>query len=74
MRNVRIVQKWRYKNWPDGHYSTVKIEFQQTEDRTKLKLTQNGVPEAEMDRTEQGWKAHYFQNIKRTFGYGALLM
>ena len=68
------MQTWRYSNWPDGHYSTVRIELQQTEDNTKLKLTQSGVPESEAERTRQGWNRYYFQSMKRTFGYGAQLM
>lgn len=29
VRNEKIVQTWRYKQWPSGHYSQVTLEFVQ---------------------------------------------
>lgn len=42
--NEKIVQKWRYKKWPDGHYSTATMEIVQESDHTELKLRQTNVP------------------------------
>lgn len=69
----QIVMRWRYKSWPVEHYSTVTMEFKEKEDSTDLVLTQTGIPEAEYDRTVQGWQQHYWESIKQTFGFGARL-
>lgn len=65
-----IRQCWRLKNWPENHYSEVIITFDKKTDSTELTLIQNGVPETEKERTEQGWKTFYFEQIKRSFGFG----
>jgi activator of HSP90 ATPase len=71
--NQKIVQKWRFKSWPEGVESLVTLEFKQEEDGAKVILEQTGVPDSEMDRTKQGWKQNIFGPIKQTFGYGANL-
>eukprot|EP00118_Oscarella_pearsei_P002396 m.10452 g.10452 ORF g.10452 m.10452 type:complete len:343 (+) comp22321_c0_seq1:150-1178(+) len=71
--NEKVVQTWRLKEWPDGHFSRVVLEFRQTEDSTELKLTQTGVPDFDLDRTIGGWKEKYWKTIKMTFGFGASL-
>lgn len=65
-----IIQCWRLKNWPENHYSEVIITLDKKTDSTELTLVQNGVPQTEKERTEQGWKTFYFEKIKRTFGFG----
>ena len=41
----KIVQLWRFKHWPEGHYSHVTFTFEQTEEGTAVRVTQKGVPE-----------------------------
>ena len=65
--------RWRFKTWPVEHYSTVTIELCEKDSGTELKLTQTGVPEAEYERTKQGWNNYYWEAIKQTFGFGARL-
>lgn len=72
-REKQIVMQWRQKSWPDEHYSTVTLALDQTEDGTELTLTQTGVPEAEYEKTVEGWKRYYWDAIKQTFGFGASL-
>ena len=72
-REKQIVMQWRQKSWPDEHYSTVTLDLDQTEDGTELTLTQTGVPEAEYQKTVEGWKRYYWDAIKQTFGFGASL-
>jgi len=69
----RIVQKWRFKEWAEGVYSTVTITLEERSDNTLLKLEQTGVPDFDKTRTEQGWKQHFFGPIKQIFGFGASL-
>lgn len=66
----KIVQKWRYKKWPDGHYSTVTMEIEQESDHTELKLRQTDVPASEADTTRENWERYYWDSLKRTFGFG----
>jgi len=70
----KIVQKWRFKEWPDGLYSTVTIKLDQKSDNTTLKLTQSGIPDYDTARTEQGWKRFFWGPMKQTFGFGSSLL
>jgi activator of HSP90 ATPase len=70
---TKIVQEWRLKGWPAGHYSTVEITLKQTKEDTKLSLVQKAVPVKEMESTRQGWHRYYFEAMKRSFGFGAVL-
>jgi len=57
-------------SWPAGFESTVTIDLESTGDGTRLRLTQQGVPKDEVDRTTIGWKTQW-QRLKMVFGYGA---
>jgi activator of HSP90 ATPase len=70
----KLVMHWRMKGWPDAHYSNVTLTFDQKEDCTELELRQTGIPESQLEQTEGGWKRHYFEAIKLTFGFGARLL
>nr|ADD38849.1 Activator of 90 kDa heat shock protein ATPase homolog 1 [Lepeophtheirus salmonis] len=67
---LKIVKKWRINSWPEGHYSRVEITIAQAKDETKLTLSQTGIPEKEIESTQQGWMSYYWIPIKRCFGYG----
>lgn len=66
--------RWRLKSYPPGHHAQIQLSFEETGDATKLRLSATQVPAEEAERTEDGWRRHYFQNIKRTFGFGAMLI
>ncbi|PRD27389.1 UNVERIFIED_CONTAM: Ahsa1 [Trichonephila clavipes] len=68
-----IQQKWRFKTWPEGHFSDVKIDINQKSDCTEVHVLQVGVPKAEFENTSIGWKRFYWDSIKRTLGFGAIL-
>uniref|UniRef100_A0A2P2I1H8 Activator of 90 kDa heat shock protein ATPase homolog 1-like n=1 Tax=Hirondellea gigas TaxID=1518452 RepID=A0A2P2I1H8_9CRUS len=70
----QIVQTWRFKSWPDGHYSTVTLDMKEGDDSTELFLTQTNIPASDYERTKEGWRTYYWESIKRTFGFGATLM
>lgn len=72
--NRLIRQKWRFKTWSDGHYSEVCIEIDQKEDSTEVRLRQKAIPKNDWERTREGWKNYYWQNMKRAFGFGAILV
>ena len=68
---TKIVQSWRLKQWPEGHFSTQTIEFIQNDDDgvTVMRVTWTGVPLGQEDVTKGNWGEYYVRSIKRTFGY-----
>jgi activator of HSP90 ATPase len=70
-----IVQKWRLAQWPAGHYSTLKIDFEQNnEDHvTMMKVNWEGVPVGQEEVTKRNWGEYYVRSIKLTFGFGTIL-
>ena len=66
----KIVQKWRFKEWPANVFSTVTMELVTKPSGTTLKLRQTGVPEVDVGRTEKGWKMHFWEPIHQVFGFG----
>ncbi|CAF0835784.1 unnamed protein product [Didymodactylos carnosus] len=69
-----IEMLWRFKQWPEEHFSHVRLEFIDEKDQTKLVVRQNGVPAHFYDNTMEGWKRFYIDSIKQTFGYGSRLI
>jgi activator of HSP90 ATPase len=69
----KIVQKWRFKEWPQNYFSTVTLQFEVKDNKTVLNVTQEGVPDSDRERTEGGWNSNYFTRIKGIFGYGAMV-
>jgi len=72
--NKKIVQRWRQKWWLEGHYSTVTMDINQKDDCTEVNVVQESVPSTEVETTQEGWRRYYWESIKRTFGFGALLV
>ncbi|KAM4690873.1 activator of 90 kDa heat shock protein ATPase homolog 1 [Rhinophrynus dorsalis] len=69
-----IVMSWRFKSWPAGHHATITLTFTDKGGETELRMEARGVPQNEEESTKQGWKRYYFDGIKQTFGFGALLL
>eukprot|EP00238_Polyblepharides_amylifera_P008923 CAMPEP_0196581100 /NCGR_PEP_ID=MMETSP1081-20130531/32395_1 /TAXON_ID=36882 /ORGANISM="Pyramimonas amylifera, Strain CCMP720" /LENGTH=334 /DNA_ID=CAMNT_0041901201 /DNA_START=104 /DNA_END=1105 /DNA_ORIENTATION=+ len=59
----KLVQQWRFTNWPEDCYSTVTITFKEPEPgNTIVALLQTGIPDEDkfgnhnvLDQTEHGW-------------------
>ncbi|KAK0179619.1 hypothetical protein PV327_005357 [Microctonus hyperodae] len=66
----KIVQKWRCKQWDEGHFSEVILDIREKSDHTEVNLTQTGVPKTEEESTKENWDRYYWDSIKRTFGFG----
>ncbi len=60
----KIVQSWRYSNWPEGHYSKITFSLKEVESGTRLTFTQTGVPAEFYDDIAQGWKDYYWTPMK----------
>mmetsp|Transcript_7524 Transcript_7524/g.10606 ORF Transcript_7524/g.10606 Transcript_7524/m.10606 type:complete len:330 (+) Transcript_7524:75-1064(+) len=73
----KIVQKWRFKEWPDDHFSTVTIDISSPEyGVTVLKLKQVDVPIHDKFRNRDvpkkvrdGWKNFFFDRIHKVVGF-----
>lgn len=75
MSPTEIVQKWRLRQWPEGHFSTLTMKFDQNdrEGVTVLRMTWDGVPIGQEDVTKRNWDEYYVKSIKICFGYGTVL-
>jgi activator of HSP90 ATPase len=69
----QIVQKWRLAQWPEGHFSTQEIFFDQNDvdSVTVMRVTWTGVPVGQEEVVQRNWDGYYVRSIKQTFGYGA---
>lgn len=66
----KIIQKWKFKEWPADVFSTVTMELEQKSGNTILSLTQSGIPEIDKVRTETGWRMHFWQLKADVFHLG----
>jgi activator of HSP90 ATPase len=66
--NKRIVQAWRSKSWPAGHYSIVIFDLTADGLKTKLVFDQGGAPEDEIAHLEKGWGEKYWEPLKKYLG------
>lgn len=65
----RIVQKWRFTSWPEGHYSIVEMNFKEDGSKCILTLSQKEVPSFDLERTKQGWESFFWSRISAIFGW-----
>ncbi|XP_036235530.1 activator of 90 kDa heat shock protein ATPase homolog 2-like [Molothrus ater] len=59
----RLVLKWRCRSWPEEHYATVALTFQDVAAQSELELECKGVPVSHEESTRQCWKKQYFEEI-----------
>ena len=60
----KIVQSWRYSDWPEGHYSKATFSLKEIPGGMRLNFTQTGVPEKFYDDISQGWRDYYWEPMK----------
>ncbi|KAF2276752.1 Aha1domain family protein [Westerdykella ornata] len=72
---THLVQKWRLAQWPQGHYSTLSIWFDQNDVDavTVMRVEWKGVPVGQEEPTKNNWGEYYVRSIKTTFGFGTVL-
>ncbi|KAK5723807.1 Co-chaperone [Elasticomyces elasticus] len=70
-----VEQKWRLAQWPAGHFSTLKIKFEQNDVDavTVMRVDWDGVPVGQEEPTKRNWEEYYVRSIKTTFGFGTIL-
>jgi len=64
----KIVQSWRYSDWPENHYSKATFSLKEVPSGTRLTFIQTGVPEEFYDDIKQGWHDYYWQPMKEMLG------
>ena len=64
----KIVQSWRYSDWPENHYSKATFSLKEVPGGTRLTFTQTGVPAEFYDDIAQGWRDYYWQPMKEMLG------
>jgi len=64
-----IALKWRVNEWPEGHYSDVRITLEDKGGKTIVSLTHSGVPSDDVDRTTTAWRERFWDRIKMVFGF-----
>lgn len=67
----RIVQAWRFKHWPENHYSEVRLEIANLGDKCRLTLHQSDIPEADFERTKSGWRELQWERMKAILGFSS---
>lgn len=67
---TKIAQKWRLGTWPQGHFSTLNLSFEQNDSDavTVMRVDWTGVPVGEEDSTREKWGEYYVRALKTTFG------
>ena len=64
VQDKKIVQKWRYEDWPENHYSTITLILKKDKKGTKMEFTQVGIPEDKYEAIKQGWIDYYWNPMK----------
>ncbi|MBI2831243.1 MAG: SRPBCC domain-containing protein [Chloroflexi bacterium] len=60
----KIVQTWRYIDWPADHYSRVTFSLEEVETGTRLTFVQTDVPEEHYNDISEGWREYYWRPMK----------
>jgi len=58
---TKLVQLWRLKQWPTGHYSKLEITFDQNDQDavTVMRVNWDGVPIGQEEVTKRNWGEYY---------------
>jgi len=64
----KIVQSWRYDDWPAGHLSKATFSFKEESGKTKMVFTQKDVPMQFYEDIKQGWIDYYWTPMKELLG------
>lgn len=62
--NRKIVQFWRSRNWPPFYYSIVTFALTPVRGGTRLRFTQQGVPNNDYRAKRSGWISQYWKKMK----------
>ena len=63
--NERVVQAWRVKQWPPGHYSIVRFTLTGAGSGTAFTIDHDAYPAANHDHLQAGWIPNYLEPMKK---------
>lgn len=68
-----IIQEWRAEeeHWPADHFSVATFELKAARSGTTLMFSQTGVPIEHAKSIANGWKAYYWEPLKKFFSASA---
>lgn len=60
-----ITQKWRLAQWPQGHYSTLKLKFEQNDVDavTIMRADWQGIPVGQEEASQRNWNEYYVRSV-----------
>ncbi len=64
VKDKKIVQTWTCDDFPEGHYTTVTLEFKEEKQGTTLKLIQTSIPIENYEDIAAGWIEYYWKPLK----------
>jgi activator of HSP90 ATPase len=59
----RVVQAWRVKQWPAGHYSIVRFTLAPEGSGTKFAIDHDAYPPEHHDHLKAGWFPNYIEPL-----------
>ena len=73
----KIVQDWRFSQWPKDEYSVLELCFEPLgEHKTRLTVKQSAIPEHDAHGNSRqdelvlnGWKSKFFVGLEKVLGY-----
>lgn len=65
----RLVQTWRFSDWPENHYSELILKLENTGNGSKIILLQKKVPSSDQIRAREGWERFFWNRIYNLFGW-----
>lgn len=68
--NKKIVMTWRLRDWKEGHFATITMDFDQGSGETVLNVNWTGIPIGQEEIVENNFQNYYVKPIMLTFGYG----
>jgi activator of HSP90 ATPase len=68
IKDRRITQTWRSRDWPKAHHSRATISLARARGGRRITFRQSGVPDTQFRSVKQGWIDFYWKPLKKTFG------
>jgi len=77
---TKIVQRWRFREWPEDHYSIVDITLSSpSRDECKVVFQQSGIPESDRfgnsgvpAKVRDGWESKIWTRMSKLMGFARI--
>jgi activator of HSP90 ATPase len=68
-----ITMTWRLRDWKQGHFAKMSLDFVQGAGETTIKVNWTGIPVGQEEIAQNNFEEYYVKSIKLTFGFGTVL-